>query len=137
MEKIRECMEEKLNLEVIGAGLCRTGTSSLREALKILGFHCYHYTEMKKNNQINPWLDILSGKSEGWKSIFSGYTATVSCPSVTVYRKLMELCPEAKIILTVRDTQMWYQSVNDTVYSARNESGDKSTSEEVLSRLTM
>ncbi|GLJ32263.1 hypothetical protein SUGI_0649340 [Cryptomeria japonica] len=132
-----ESREEKLNLKVIGVGLCRTGTYSLRGVLNMLGFPCYHYSEMRKNNQINLWLDILSGKSEDWKSAFSGYMATVDFPSITVYRKLMELCPEAKIILTVRDTQTWYESVKDTVYRAYNTPGDQSPSQLVLSRLKM
>ncbi|GLJ32262.1 hypothetical protein SUGI_0649330 [Cryptomeria japonica] len=68
------------------------------------------------NNQFDLWHNILSGKSEDYKSVFSGYTATVDVPSVTMYHKLMELCPEAKVILTVRDLQTWYESLKDTSY---------------------
>ncbi|GLJ34732.1 hypothetical protein SUGI_0698920 [Cryptomeria japonica] len=87
MEKNNECRGEKLNLnlKVIGAGLCRTGTYSLKEALNMLGYRCYHYSEMLKNNHTDLWVDILSGKSEDWKSIFSGYTATVDMPSILEY----------------------------------------------------
>ncbi|KAH9323171.1 hypothetical protein KI387_017810, partial [Taxus chinensis] len=52
-------------------------------------------------------------KSEGdWKSIYEGYTSTVEYPSLAVHGKLMNAFPEAKTILTVRDEESWYESVN-------------------------
>ncbi|GLJ29652.1 hypothetical protein SUGI_0584720 [Cryptomeria japonica] len=141
MEKITECAEEKqnLNLKVIGAGIARTGTYSLKEALNILGFPCYHFSEMLKNNHTDLWLDILSGKSKDLKSVLNGYTATVDFPSVTVYRKLMEGCPEAKIILTVREKEAWYESIKNTIYRAYKEpiKNGMSASVEALIRLVL
>ncbi|GLJ32261.1 hypothetical protein SUGI_0649320 [Cryptomeria japonica] len=49
--------------------------------------------------------------------------------------ELMELCPEAKIILSVRDTQTWYESVKDTDFSAYNDPCDQS--ELTLNKLTV
>ncbi|GLJ34737.1 hypothetical protein SUGI_0698980 [Cryptomeria japonica] len=128
---------EKLNLKVIGAGLPRTGTTSLKEALTILGFSCHHASEMFKNNHTDLWIDILSSKSDDWKHIFSGYTATLDMPSVAVYQKLMEVCPDAKIILTVRDKEAWYQSVKDTLYALFKKPNMLSASELAIARLTL
>ena len=36
------------------------------------------------------------------------------------YRGLMEKYPEAKVILTVRDPESWYDSVRQTIHFARN-----------------
>ena len=44
------------DLKVIGAGLGRTGTKSLQQALVLLGFGpCHHMTEVLHDNQEHLW----------------------------------------------------------------------------------
>ncbi|MGG7377289.1 sulfotransferase, partial [Escherichia coli] len=47
------------------------------------------------------------------------YRATVDWPGCLYYRELMAAFPQAKLILTVRDAQRWYDSVRDTLYSLK------------------
>ena len=48
--------------------------------------------------------------------LFDGYQATVDWPGCSFYRELMRQYPEAKVILTVRDPERWYDSARQTIY---------------------
>lgn len=109
-------------LAVIGAGFGRTGTMSLKIALEKLGMSpCYHMTEMVKN-PAHPALWAAAGRGEpvDWAALFGRYRATVDWPGCLYYRELMEFYPAAKVVLTVRDADSWYDSVAHTLYSLKN-----------------
>jgi hypothetical protein len=93
-----------MTLEVIGAGFGRTGTMSLKVALEELGFGpCYHMREVFAHPEhVELWRAATHGKPLDWEQIFGGYRATVDWP--------------AKVILTVRDPQRWYESAYNTIY---------------------
>jgi hypothetical protein len=111
-------------LKVIGAGLGRTGTLSLHAALERLGFApCDHMT----NNFAHPerfalWLEAARrkrvGESIDWRPLYSGYRATLDWPGVYFWRELVAAHPEAKVILTVRDPERWYDSARRTIFAA-------------------
>src|ERR687889_763828 len=107
-----------MNLEVIGAGFGRTGTMSLKAALEELGFGpCYHMREVFEHPEhIGPWRAAMRGEPVDWERILGDYRATVDWPGCTFYGELLERNPDAKVILTVRDPQRWYESVRDTIY---------------------
>jgi hypothetical protein len=107
-----------MTLEVIGAGFGRTGTMSLKVALEELGFGpCYHMSEVFTHPEhIESWRAAAQGKPVDWEQIFGGYRATVDWPGCTFYNELMERNPDAKVILTVRDPQRWYESAYNTIY---------------------
>lgn len=103
-------------IKVIGAGFGRTGTSSLQAALEeLLGGKCYHMKEiMQRSAHLHAWHDFATGKTSAmdWKWLFADYSATVDCPVCMYYRELMEVFPEAKVVLTVRDPEQWWKSFN-------------------------
>ena len=111
------------SLAVIGAGFGRTGTLSLREALRQLGFWpCEHAL----NSAIHPerhalWLEAIRRKQSGepidWRPLFAGYRATLDWPAAYFWRELVAAHPEAKVILTVRDAERWYASLHATSYA--------------------
>jgi len=104
-------------LKLIGAGLGRTGTTSLKAALGKLGLPCHHMSEVLANPQMMPlWVAAASGTPE-WDRIFSGYQATLDYPSCTHWRAIADHYPDAKILLTVRDPDKWFDSVNETIFS--------------------
>ena len=105
-------------LEVIGAGFGRTGTMSLKVALETLGFGpCYHMTEVFTHPEhVELWRAATQGKPVAWEQIFDGYRATVDWPGCAFYAELMESNPDAKVILTVRDPEEWYESAHNTIY---------------------
>jgi hypothetical protein len=105
-------------IKVIGAGFGRTGTSSLKAALEQLGFDkCYHMLEVFQNPaHANVWLDAAQGLPVDWDALFKGYQATVDWPAATFYRELMRRYPDAKVLLSIRDPERWYQSALNTIY---------------------
>jgi hypothetical protein len=107
-------------MKVIGAGLGRTGTLSLKAALEELGFGpCYHMQELigKHPEHIDTWVDALHGRPVDWKTFFKNYQATVDYPGCNYYKELMAIYPNAKVILTVRDPEKWYESAYHTIYA--------------------
>jgi hypothetical protein len=108
-----------MTLDVIGAGFGRTGTMSLKVALEELGFGpCYHMSEVfARPEHVELWRAAAQGKEVDWEQIFGGYRATVDWPACSFYGELMEKYPDAKVILTVRDPQRWYESAYNTIYT--------------------
>lgn len=106
-------------LEVIGAGFGRTGTMSLKLALEQLDFGpCYHMTEIVKNpGHARLWRSAHSGQPTDWTELFGRYRATVDWPGCHYYRELMDAFPDAKVILTIREPDQWYESMANTLYS--------------------
>jgi hypothetical protein len=109
-------------LRLIGAGFGRTGTASLKAALEALGFGpCYHMFEVVgRPDRIALWDDIARGKPVDWRQVFAGYQATVDWPGCAFYEQLMDVYPDAKVLLTVRDPDQWYDSVRATIYRTRD-----------------
>lgn len=109
-----------MTIKVIGAGFGRTGTLSLKVALETLGFSkCYHMSELlAQPEQVEFWEAASAGKPVDWNRLFAGYQATVDFPGYRFYRVLMEHYPEARVVLTVRDPEEWYESAFSTIYRA-------------------
>ena len=118
-------MQEKLRtvrktdeLKLIGAGFGRTGTLSLKAALEELGFGpCYHMTELfHQREHVPQWEAAAQGDAVDWQTLFAGYQATVDWPACSFYAELMEAYPDAKVILSIREPESWYESTKDTIY---------------------
>jgi len=110
-----------VSLKVIGAGLGRTGTMSLKFALEHIRFGpCYHMIEFMAHipEQLPKWLDVIDGRPD-WDAVFAGYASTVDYPGCTYWRDLVAKWPDAKVILTTRDPDSWFESANETVLSSR------------------
>ncbi len=106
-------------LKVIGAGLGRTATFSLKFALEHLGLGpCYHMSEVLAGARRNIplWLDAVRGRPD-WDSIFDGYQSTTDYPACSYWRELADYYPNAKVVLTVRDADSWFDSVTETIFS--------------------
>ena len=123
-------------VQVIGAGLPRTGTSSLVAAMEILGFGpSFHFTEVFYNPECAPILqrllqafrmtdsrfvpkskEELDAMKDQLKDLFRGYKSTFDTPACLFVPELMELYPHAKVLLSVRDSdEAWYKSVQDNL----------------------
>lgn len=107
-------------LEIIGAGFGRTGTLSLKQALEKLGFNkTYHMAELFGQPQhLASWKQALATGSCDWESLFSGYRAAVDWPACTYWQEYSKLYPAAKVILSLRDPESWFDSVHKTIYPA-------------------
>lgn len=118
-----------MSVKVIGAGFGRTGTLSLKYALEKLGFDkCYHMMEVQMNpHHVQIWQDLARGVVPDWHKLFEGYQATVDWPTCNYWREQLQAFPDAKVILSRRDANKWYDSVMNTIWpssSAGLESDD-------------
>jgi len=117
-----------MSLKIIGAGLGRTGTASLKVALEMLGTgQGYHMSEVLQNPaKCKDWIDAANGDAD-WDKIFDGYGSSMDYPGCTFWEELAEHYPHAKIILTVRDPVRWFDSVNETIMSEMLVNGTKNS----------
>ena len=117
--------EPSPTIAVIGAGFGRTGTLSLREALVRLGFGpCDHMLEnFEHPERFARWREAFRRKHAGeaidWRPLLGGYRAVVDWPGAYFWRELIASHPEAKVILTVRDPERWYESSLATIFSVQ------------------
>jgi hypothetical protein len=104
-------------LLIIGAGFGRTGTTSLKRALERLGHGpCYHMqTAMTRPGHSRFWLRARA-RGADFRAFFRDYRAALDWPVCEFYRELLDAFPGAKVILTTRPAESWYQSVRETLW---------------------
>eukprot|EP00752_Nemacystus_decipiens_P014609 g13009.t1 len=106
-------------LEVVCPNYGRTGSTSMHMALEILGFGpCYH---MEKVLRVHPkdhpqlWLDAFQGRGVAVHKIFDGYKSVADWPGAQFYKEILASNPTAKVVVTVRDPDAWWKSVESTI----------------------
>lgn len=109
-----------MSIKVIGAGLPRTGTNTLKECLEILGFHkTYHMKELLVHPEnLHYWTTLRDTGTTDWEGLYKGCQATVDFPCYPWYKEHMKQYPDAKVILTTRPFEKWYTSVKSTIWTA-------------------
>ncbi|EZF72703.1 hypothetical protein H105_05310 [Trichophyton soudanense CBS 452.61] len=112
-------------MKVICAGMPRTGTLSLRTALKILGFEdTYHMVSCAVENQrdCEMWIDAAHMMPDNNRLPGNGkltcLKATTDAPGCVFIPELVAAYPDAKVVLNKRDVDKWYNSVLDTIHKA-------------------
>ncbi len=105
-------------LRIIGAGVGRTGTYSLKLALNRLGTGpCHHMEEVLFNQavQVPLWAAAASGQPD-WDAVYQGYESAVDWPTAGFFRELNAAYPSAKFVLTHRSPDSWVESFCTTIY---------------------
>jgi hypothetical protein len=113
-----------MTLRIIGAGVGRTGTHSLKVALEqLLGAPCYHMLEVFMHPEDIPaWHDAMVDKPVDWPALFDGYDATVDWPGGAVWQEIAAAYPDAKILLsTRRSADEWWKSASNTIFDGIEE----------------
>jgi hypothetical protein len=101
--------------KIICVGFQKTGTSSLVEALRILGYEV-------KDNSLRPLIPILKGNFNRILRMITDYDAVADTPWNVIYKELDRQIPGSKFILTVREEEAWYRSVYRHIGILRNPS---------------
>jgi len=110
-----------MTLRVVGAGLGRTGTHSLKLALeRLLGQPCYHMSEcvMHPEHEAHfaAWHAAIRGEQVDWGPVLAGYGAIVDWPGAAVWRSLAAAYPDAIVLLSTReDAATWLRSARATI----------------------
>jgi hypothetical protein len=108
-----------MTLRVVGAGLGRTGTLSLKSALELLlDGPCYHMVETFEHPEHGEvWARAAAGDPPDWDKFLAHYVATVDWPACTYWRELADANPDALVLLSVRDSaDAWWKSADATIF---------------------
>ena len=99
---------------VIGAGLPRTGTLSLKSALEELIGPCYHgfIPFIEKPCHAPYWTEAVKRGTIETEGVLVDYRAGIDFPVAAFYKDFVHMFPDAKVILTVRDPRQWYTSIS-------------------------
>ncbi|WP_017594459.1 sulfotransferase family protein [Nocardiopsis potens] len=114
-------------LNVIGAGFPRTGTTSMKAALELLGLGpCHHMFDVLGTPALaERWAEAHASPGPGtdWEHLLQGWRSGVDWPVSFFWRELAEAYPEARFVLTVRDPHRWYTSMRETIFRMAEEHG--------------
>jgi hypothetical protein len=105
-------------MRIVGAGVGRTGTHSLKFALeRLLDAPCYHMAEVFEHmDHVPTWHAAIRGERVDWQPVLGGYAAIVDWPGAAVWRQLAAAFPEAMVLLsTRRDPATWLKSARATI----------------------
>lgn len=105
-------------MHVIGAGVGRTGTYSLKLAINRLGLGPCHHMEavlLDMPAQVPLWSEAVDDRPD-WEAMYHGFESAVDWPTACFFRELEKEYPAAKFILTLRDPDKWADSFAATIY---------------------
>ena len=107
-----------MDLTVVGAGVGRTGTHSLKVALEqVLGGRCHHMAEVfPSEEQKAGWSEAMHGEPLDWDALLGDFVATVDWPAAAFWRELANANPDALVLLSVRPAADWYRSASNTIF---------------------
>jgi hypothetical protein len=111
-----------MEIQVVGAGVGRTGTHSLKVALEqLLGAPCHHMVEVfGQPDQIAGWTDAIEGRPVDWPTLLERFGAIVDWPGASFWPELSSAFPDALVLLSVRDPEGWYKSASNTIFLAKD-----------------
>lgn len=116
-----------MSLKIVGAGYGRTGTNSLKLALEQLGVGpCHHMFEVRDDfeRQVVFWEDALAGKTMDWDEVYKGFQSQVDWPGAHYWREVAAHFPDAKVLLSVREPNGWFDSFTKTIGEYMNNRGE-------------
>ena len=105
-------------MKVIGAGLPRTATTTTLMAFEQLGFApCYHMRDVlgDLDGQLPLWERVVEGDPD-WEAIFGSAESMCDFPASRYYRELLDVYPDAKVVLSVRSAEGWARSMRETIW---------------------
>ncbi len=107
-----------MTLRVVGSGLGRTGTTSLKAALEILlGGPSYHMVECFTHpDHPAQWHAAILGESVDWDRLLDGYRAAVDWPAAACWKELAEHFPDALVLHSERPAAEWFRSADATIF---------------------
>ena len=122
LEKLR--LEEEMELlEAQRAG----EVGSLKVALEmLLNGPCYHMFELWQHPEdVSIWQSAVDGNSIDWPNFLKPWKATVDWPGAPLFDRMAEAFPDALVLLSTRDPESWYESINSTIFMIMREASEE------------
>lgn len=107
-----------MTIQLVGAGLGRTGTMSLKLALeRLLGGTCHHMMEVFGHpDEVPVWHAAMRGETVDFVTLLGYYDAIVDYPGAAVWQELADAFPGAPVLLSTRTSaQEWWDSASATI----------------------
>jgi hypothetical protein len=110
-------------MQVLVLSMPRTGTKSLKFALDYLGIKTYHASVAIAKGDLPCWNEALAAKYDGqgkpysptdWEKILGGFQGISDAPATLFTDEHLANYPHAKVIITHRDVEKWYNSYQRT-----------------------
>lgn len=98
-------------LKIIGIGMPRTGTASLCEALRILGYNAIHHAPQR--------IDLDTVNADTFAGLYDDVDAVVDMPAAFFWREIWDANPTAKLIFTFREVDLWWESIKFHTHKIR------------------
>lgn len=111
-------------MKLIGVGVHRTGTSSVQMALGYLGFNAYHGRSLWWHlDHAKEWMKLLRTEPSARRLRFLHAFDAIAgdWPAFCFWEKLCAHWPDAKVLLTVRDPEVWATSFERTIAQSTDE----------------
>ena len=117
-------------MEVLSLGMCRTGTLSMREAFRTLGYpNPYHFTAILPNiKDADVWNEIFHAKIDHGRNptraeldqVLGDSGAVTDAPCAVLASDLLKAYPTAKVVLVERDEDRWNKSISGLLSETLN-----------------
>lgn len=108
-----------MTIQLVGAGLGRTGTLALKHAIEeLVGGTCHHMAEVVAHpDEVPVWQAAMGGDEPDWSDFLGGYCAIVDFPGAALWREIADAFPDAPVLLSTRSSaQEWWDSANATIF---------------------
>jgi Sulfotransferase domain len=98
--------------KIFGIGFYKTGTTSLYEALRVLGYHTVNGDTPGSYPGADDGETLIRQIEDGNYRLptFEQFDAFTDNPYFHIWRQIYDLYPDARYILTVRDEAAWIES---------------------------
>jgi len=111
-------------MKVVGVGFGRTGTLSLKAALEDIGAGpCFHMLDLiqgeNKERDLPYWVNIADNEPVDWNEVFEPWESTVDWPAASKWRELIDVFPDAPVLLNVREFDGFYESCKNTILAVK------------------
>lgn len=109
-----------MSIDVVGAGVGRTGTLSLKTGLEqLLGRPCYHMVEVFGRPEHVPlWREAAEGGTVDWNAMLADYGSTSDFPACLFWPEILAANPDAVVVLSTRsDSAAWWASAGATIFA--------------------
>ncbi|CAK5274564.1 unnamed protein product [Mycena citricolor] len=113
-------------VKILGFGLSRTGTSSMKVALHMLGYEpTNHGFDLFDDPEVmDQWIRALEAKYYGigqpldaddWRRFLARFQGVTDIPHYLFVEELLAAFPDAKVPVTYRDPKAWWKSFASTI----------------------
>jgi hypothetical protein len=109
-----------MTMRMVGAGLGRTGTHSLKIALEqLLGGPCYHMIEVfGRPEDVPVWQAAVDGRPVDWHALLGDFDAAIDWPVCGFWPDVAAAFPDALVVLSTRTSaEVWFESADKTIFA--------------------